>query len=173
MNTYITNVYLTLRRRKLLKAILVATTLPVMGFPFNSLASSASDNACALSQHEKETLVQVARTLFPHKSLSNDVYVNVVNNLVNKKDASLLRLLKSGVKSLDIGSIEWLTRNEIEQISTLKKLEQGKFFQLMHKTTIETLYRDPRVWQYIGYQGSAIEHGGYVHRGFNDIDWLP
>jgi hypothetical protein len=37
---------------------------------------------------------------------------------------------------------------------------------------VEALYRDPRVWELIGYGGNALAKGGYVTT-FNDIDWLP
>ena len=29
-----------------------------------------------------------------------------------------------------------------------------------------------RVWAHIGYEGSSFERGGYLQRGFDDIDWL-
>src|ERR1700732_2043427 len=29
------------------------------------------------------------------------------------------------------------------------------------------------LWPKFGYEGSSAEHGGYIKRGFNDIDWLP
>jgi len=29
------------------------------------------------------------------------------------------------------------------------------------------------VWKHIDYPGSSKEYGGYINRGFNDIDWLP
>ena len=29
------------------------------------------------------------------------------------------------------------------------------------------------VWPKFGYEGSSAEHGGYIKRGFADIDWLP
>ena len=28
-------------------------------------------------------------------------------------------------------------------------------------------------WPRFGYEGSSAEHGGYINRGFADIDWLP
>jgi len=39
--------------------------------------------------------------------------------------------------------------------------------------TAEIVMRDPALWKTLGYQGSSIEHGGYLYRGFDDIDWLP
>jgi hypothetical protein len=37
----------------------------------------------------------------------------------------------------------------------------------------EILYRDPKVWALIGFDGSALERGGWLNGGFDDIDWLP
>ena len=36
-----------------------------------------------------------------------------------------------------------------------------------------TLYNDPQVWEKLGYEGPSAEQGGYLSRGFDDIDWLP
>ena len=35
------------------------------------------------------------------------------------------------------------------------------------------LYYLPAVWALLGFEGSSVEFGGYVDRGFDDIDWLP
>jgi hypothetical protein len=29
------------------------------------------------------------------------------------------------------------------------------------------------VHELLGYEGPAYEKGGYLHRGFDDLDWLP
>ncbi len=34
------------------------------------------------------------------------------------------------------------------------------------------LYDNKAVWPLFGYEGSSWEKGGYLNRGFNDIDWL-
>ena len=36
-----------------------------------------------------------------------------------------------------------------------------------------TLYNDKEVWDVLGYEGASFDKGGYVNRGFNDLDWLP
>ena len=35
------------------------------------------------------------------------------------------------------------------------------------------LYDDPEVWAALGCEGSSFDKGGYINRGFNDLDWLP
>jgi len=36
-----------------------------------------------------------------------------------------------------------------------------------------TLYNLPEVWEALGYEGASFDKGGYLTRGFNDLDWLP
>ena len=38
---------------------------------------------------------------------------------------------------------------------------------------VVSLYNDPETWALLGYEGSSYEHGGYIDRGFDDLDWLP
>jgi hypothetical protein len=35
------------------------------------------------------------------------------------------------------------------------------------------MYSDREVWQVLGYEGESYDKGGYLHRGFDDLDWLP
>ena len=43
----------------------------------------------------------------------------------------------------------------------------------MHSTTVVALYDDHEVWELLGYEGPSFDKGGYLHRGFDDLDWLP
>ena len=40
-----------------------------------------------------------------------------------------------------------------------------------HKAFIES--RDMFFYRFFGFEGSSVEHGGYIRRGFDDIGWLP
>jgi hypothetical protein len=35
------------------------------------------------------------------------------------------------------------------------------------------LYDSAEVWDLLGYEGPSFDKGGYLHRGFDDLDWLP
>ena len=51
--------------------------------------------------------------------------------------------------------------------------QQGEpYFGLVLNTAIDTIYRNPEVWALVGYEGSSLEKGGYLTRGFDDISWL-
>lgn len=43
----------------------------------------------------------------------------------------------------------------------------------VHAVAVNTLYDDHEVWSILGYEGPSFDKGGYINRGFNDLDWLP
>jgi len=43
----------------------------------------------------------------------------------------------------------------------------------VRSTAVVEVYSDQRTWQLVGYEGSSFDKGGYLDRGFNDLDWLP
>ncbi|HMH74595.1 MAG TPA: gluconate 2-dehydrogenase subunit 3 family protein, partial [Bradyrhizobium sp.] len=52
-------------------------------------------------------------------------------------------------------------------------IEQTDFFKKVRSDLVVSLYNQEELWPKFGYEGSSAEHGGYIKRGFNDIDWLP
>lgn len=68
---------------------------------------------------------------------------------------------------------EWIHANEDIQISAIRRIEHEAFFAAILAGLRATFYNHPKVWAHIDYPGSSKEYGGYKHRGFNDIDWLP
>jgi hypothetical protein len=58
-------------------------------------------------------------------------------------------------------------------VQVLRAVETTAFFQKLRGDLVVSLYNQKEVWPKFGYEGSSFEHGGYLHRGFNDIDWLP
>jgi len=162
-------------RRKLLRS--AALVLALVATSTRGLfARAQAESGATTQEHLAETLAQLARRLFPHDSLSADPYRKIATALISRAstDSKLAGLLAGGVARLnDDSSTPWLMQTEIRQIAAIKRLEGGDFFRLMRTTAIEHLYRDKEVWKLLGYQGSSVEFGGYVDRGFDDIDWLP
>ena len=64
-------------------------------------------------------------------------------------------------------------RPEMQRAYVLRAIETSPFFTFVYNLTLNTLYGNTDVWKILGYEGSSLEHGGYIHRGFDDIDWLP
>ena len=122
------------------------------------------------------TLEKLAYHLFPHEELPADPYREFAQALARRASADpiLAQDLDLGIAELNAGSATpWLNRSESQQLVAVERIEGSPFFRLMRRATIEHLYRDPQVWELIGYEGSSVEFGGYVDRGFDDIDWLP
>lgn len=162
-------------RRKLLQAgmlLIALVTTNVRDVFAHKQANNGEDAANYLRQH----LQQLARRLFPHDQLSSAPYEEIADAVVNRAaaDTKLAAILRAGVARLNEGSLTpWLMRDEAQQLAAIKQLEASEFFGLMRTATIEHLYRNGEVWRLLGYQGSSVEFGGYVDRGFDDIDWLP
>ena len=37
---------------------------------------------------------------------------------------------------------------------------------------VTDLYNQKEIWPIFGYEGESFSQGGYIYRGFDDIDWL-
>ncbi len=128
----------------------------------------------ALNEHEAMTVLKVARRIFPHKTLADVYYAGVVKALDEdaQKSADTAKLLKDGVAALDkaVGT-KWIDLSAGYQLATLQA--QPKLFDTVKGKAVVAIYNNPLVWRHFGYEGSSFEYGGYIRRGFNDLNWLP
>lgn len=127
-----------------------------------------------MSMHQKplrDPLACVARTLFPHP-VPDQVYTAAAQHLRARMAASpaLRELVSGGLAELGAGFADL---DEGAKAEALRRLAGSRFFATVRHLTMFALYNDPAVWALMGYEGSAMEHGGYLERGFDDIDWLP
>lgn len=147
--------------------------------PALAAGTSAGDSWTAslksLNAHEGETLLKVARQIFPHDRLADAYYATVVGDLDAEagKNADTLKLLQAGAAGLDDGEKKFVDMSPDQQLTALKKIEGSPFFQKVRSTEIVSLYNNPGVWKEFGYGGSSYEMGGYLKHGFNDLKWLP
>lgn len=147
----------------------------ILSFPVTTNAAGETKFK-SLNKHQIKTITQMSRHMFPHKVLDESYYLAVAQHLdrqaTNKKE--LVKLLGGGISDMDeVTGKAWISLSDSERIRIMKAMEKEAFFALIQNTCIDVLYRHPDVWKLVGYEGSSFEHGGYLHRGFNDIDWLP
>jgi hypothetical protein len=133
-----------------------------------------------LQPEEVRTLVKFTRDLFPHDRLDHSSYAIAIAPLQEEaaKDPSSRRLLAGGVAQLNRLAIAADGKpyadvsDEKSRIAVIKQIEGGAFFTKVYDTTITSLYNQPGVWPKFGYEGPSSPLGGYINRGFSDIDWL-
>jgi hypothetical protein len=138
-------------------------------------------DATTLTPATLKTLVKVARDIYPHDFLVDSYYITAVKPWDAKaaKDPAVKALLEGGVRRLDQDALDrhqvayvqvpW----EADRVVLLQGIEQTDFFKKVRSDLVVSLYNQEELWPKFGYEGSSAEHGGYIKRGFNDIDWLP
>jgi len=166
------------QRREFLKLLgfAAAGSAAVLSQPLSLSASEADNwNLAGVDAELGLMLASIARLLFPHPELNDSVYVQVVRDIDADmgQRPDLAKLLQNTAATLEqqVGG-DWLAASVPEQVQALKSIEGGEAFFYLRNRTIESLYRNPVVWQLVGYEGSSIEYGGYSNRGFDDIGWL-
>jgi hypothetical protein len=164
----------TMHRREFIGATGVLTGLLALGSPLALIAPSRAWalDLQTLTTEEGAVLLAVARTIAPHDQLDDAPYALVVAALDANAghDPATLELLRQGVSGL---GADLATAAEAERVAALQARESTPFFKTVRAVTLSTLYASPLVYAYFGYEGEAFSKGGYLHRGFNDLRWLP
>lgn len=156
--------------QSLLAAVLTAS-VPARLLAQANEQSFTPPELARLSTEQAEHLLAVARTLFPHDMLADRFYWPIVSTIDSMmSDEETRGTIAEGVTALGSG---FSKLDQADREVALAELEGGPFFSLMYTQTLNGLYLNEELWQIFGYEGSSIEHGGYLNRGFDQVDWLP
>jgi len=142
----------------------------------NALAMAGKPQPQQLSPLEINQLVVYGHTLLPILPESHSRYRQVAGKLANiaAQDPNMAAFIHDGITAA--GFPQGNLRDDMsrdQRVRLVGMQENTPFFGFLRWTTTEIVMREPALWERLGYEGSAIEHGGYLHRGFDDIDWLP
>jgi hypothetical protein len=120
----------------------------------------STPETAALSERATQAIVSAARAMYPHDDLPDDVYRRVADKLgeAAADDGEAAETIETGVAAFD---------------GELSSIEGTPFFELVRSTAVVEVYSDQRTWELLGYEGPSFDRGGYVDRGFDDLDWLP
>lgn len=135
----------------------------------------ADETGAGPADDDANMLADIVYQLFPHPGLGQDVYTQVTARLGEKieQSSALTTLLDEAMQALAGEPPEgWATLSASQQTAALERIQHTPFFQFVLNETLALIYRHPRTWELLGYEGSSLEFGGYINRGFNDIDWL-
>jgi len=157
---------------KTLAGVIVASSGAVsLVFP----ATGWSAQLTVLNEHESETLLNMTRQLYPHDKIADKFYAVVVKALDDDASANTdtAKQLKAGVAELDkLAQGNWSELSADKRETILKKIDSTAFFQQVRSKCVTGIYNNKDLWDHF-YEGSSVEHGGYINRGFDDLDWLP
>ena len=129
-----------------------------------------------LDPTSRAALVRLLRVAYPHPRFPEGPYERTAEEIIGQLDASLWHrlTLTQGLETLDAaagGSFADL--DDAAALELLRSLENAEFFRFVRGVAVVTLYNDHEVWDLLGYEGESYSKGGYIDRGFDDLDWLP
>lgn len=165
-----------LTRRALLARAAMASAALAIGTGF----VAAPDAAWALElthvkPEQMATLIQMARDIYPHDRIADSYYAVAVKGYDTAEDAAFVA---EGIAALDAaaqgaGYANYLAVGwESDRVAILEGMSRGPFFQKIRGGLVTGLYNQKEIWPIFGYQGESYSQGGYLHRGFDDINWL-
>ncbi len=133
-------------------------------------------NELQLTEEARRTLTRIIRVAFPHPAIPDGPYERMTEKIVSEaQESTWFRMaLTQGLLTLDSLTEEhFLDLPDDRALAVLKRISDLDFFGFIRRTTVLNFYDDPEVWDIFGYEGESFSRGGYINRGFNDLDWLP
>lgn len=129
-----------------------------------------------LTTNQRNTLVRLLRVAYPHQNFPDGPYERTADAVLDRVGASIPEKvgLLTGLESLDAtGQGAFTDLSDEAALQVLRDAEDAPFFKVIRAVAVVALYNDHEVWELLGYEGPSYDKGGYINRGFNDLDWLP
>ena len=131
--------------------------------------------ATATSQaaSQLQTLTMLLRRMFPHDKFPDGPYERAAAAIqkAGEEDPRQAAQLAQGTRELEARGFADLGADAA--LAYLKEISGTVFFETVRSKFITTFYDDREVWGLLGYEVDSFAQGGYLHRGFDDLDWLP
>ncbi|MER7244659.1 hypothetical protein [Kribbella sp. NPDC000426] len=127
-----------------------------------------------LDDHAVMTVASISRAMYPHDTLPDEVYARVAAKLADAagEDAATAAVISTALSTLTAND-HLLELPEEVRLTTVASEAGTEFFNLVRSLAVVEVYSDTRTWELCGYEGPSFDKGGYLTRGFNDLDWLP
>lgn len=131
---------------------------------------SAAGGAMSAEQHA--TLERVLRVAYPHEKLPDGPYQRTAQAIVESEPEP--GLVADAIRRLDAACQGgFASLDAPDATRALRAIQATPFFRHVAATAVVSLYDDSESWAALGYEGASFDKGGYLERGFDDLDWLP
>ena len=167
---------LNMTRRQLLSGSAAMGTAFVVGAGF--VANPAISWAVEVKNLKPETmatLIQMARDIYPHDHVGDEFYAAAVKGYDSAENKDTVETGIAALNAAAVGKgyssyvgVGW----ERGRVDILRSLEDSPFFQTVRGGLVTGLYNQKAVWPLFGYEGESFSKGGYIDRGFDDINWI-
>ena len=130
-----------------------------------------------LKPETMKTLILVSRDIYPHDRIPDRNYAIAAKPFDEKAaaDPKQKDMFEKGVAQLDALAgpggyfgLGW----EADRVALLHRIADTPMFEAVRSTLVVSLYNQKEIWPIFGYEGESFSKGGYIHRGFDDLDWL-
>lgn len=128
------------------------------------------------TEEARRTLIALIKAAFPHEKVPDAAYERAAETVQKQAEDSTWMRVKLA-QGLD--SLQGLTEGRFHELTpqqahlVLLRVQHTTFFGFVRQTVVVNLYEDEEVWEALGYEGPSFDKGGYIDRGFDDLDWLP
>jgi hypothetical protein len=134
----------------------------------------------SFTPEQGETLLRLLRDVFPHDYLADVFYANALAPLDDAAAASeeTRRMLTAGIADLDGRAVAATGRpfselsSEATRVEIVEAVQGAEFFAAVHGTCQIPFYNQADLWPAFGFEGPSSPFGGYLNRGFDDLDWI-
>jgi hypothetical protein len=130
------------------------------------------DAVAVLSDHARETTLRPARAMYPQDGLPDEAYEKVVRQIEATRAAtrpSRRRSSRASPRSTRRAVSGAFGRRPARGTAACR----GRRLLQPRARRRSSSYDNPLVWKAFGYEDPSVHLGGYVHRGFDELDWLP
>lgn len=163
------------------RMFLMTTTMA--GITTSALLGGASFAASGvLNDAQSANLLQMVQDIYPHPDLLQlehyqAIAATVMKNADDTPEAA--KALAEGIERINAQAESLFGMSYIDlkdadaREAVLRHFQNDGFFQSVRWTAYFGIYDNKDIWPIFGYQGSSVEHGGYIDRGFSDITFVP
>ena len=122
----------------------------------------------------KPALVRLLRAAFPHSNFPDGPYERVADKILSQLDEDLYHrlVLEQGLATIEQAGLDDTQADEVAE-KLLQEHADTELFRFVCGVAVVSVYDYNEVWELLGYEGASFDKGGYLDRGFDDLDWLP
>ncbi len=167
---------LAFNRRRFLVAAIALSGFGILGPSVLRLSRAWAQSGTPLEEDILRALVQMARRLYPHDAIPDEVYAQVLGDALasTADEESFAETLRSAEQELNSQQpADFIDLDAYAQIEAMRAVEQMSFFATIQEAVKIRVYNHPAIWNLLGYEGPSYQQGGYLNRGAGEIDWLP